>query len=87
MNHLRQQSPKKDELFVNIVLLSYRMFTTPENLFAWLVKRYDGPNPQDPNKSTYQERVLEFLKLWIETTDDFNNKESPLFKCEKNKVG
>ncbi|RNF21651.1 guanine nucleotide releasing protein [Trypanosoma cruzi] len=81
-------NPQRD-LFTRVVLLTYRQFATPEELFEQLIERYEVPALSRPGESDrsplahqfytelrrdIQRAVFNVLELWVENYyEDFSN--------------
>jgi hypothetical protein len=60
-----------DSNFTNTFLLTYRSFTTPEQLLKKLLERYDvSDEVSDKSKGIIQMRVCVVLKRWVELFND-----------------
>eukprot|EP00002_Diphylleia_rotans_P024247 TRINITY_DN4778_c0_g1_i6.p1 TRINITY_DN4778_c0_g1~~TRINITY_DN4778_c0_g1_i6.p1 ORF type:complete len:573 (-),score=101.68 TRINITY_DN4778_c0_g1_i6:183-1901(-) len=75
-------SDRRQEQLIDVVILCYRSYITPDLLFRKILQRYRGPVPPEKDVATWkrqfllpiQLRVCNFLKRWIETQyDDFTS--------------
>jgi hypothetical protein len=61
-----------DTLFIEVFLLTFRHFSTPETLLSLLRKRFNSSNITPQSLSIIRIRVISVLKKWVEKfCDDF----------------